>query len=115
MNAMLLEVLQNANAIEILTKLLDEQGTGRYITVSTVATDALRRAHGACAGNLEPHLPDAVQPLPSAGKSCRKLLWQQDGLSLYMRLLVEDPYFQVSALEAILNWCVASPGLGVAS
>jgi hypothetical protein len=42
--------------------------------------------------------------LPSAGKSCRKLLWQHDGLALYTRLLVDDSYFQVSAMEAILNW-----------
>ena len=43
--------------------------------------------------------------LASAGKSCRILLWQHDGLSLYLRLL-EDPYFQVSALESILSWYV---------
>lgn len=41
--------------------------------------------------------------LASAGKSCRVLLWQQDGFSLYLKLL-EDPYFQVSALEAVLSW-----------
>lgn len=43
--------------------------------------------------------------LASAGKSCRTLLWQHDGLALYLRLL-EDPYFQVSALESILSWLV---------
>ena len=41
--------------------------------------------------------------LASAGKSCRILLRQHDGLSLYLRLL-DDPYFQVSAMEAILSW-----------
>lgn len=41
--------------------------------------------------------------LASAGKSCRTLLWQHDGLSLYLKLL-DDPYFQVSALESILSW-----------
>jgi len=41
--------------------------------------------------------------LASAGKSCRTLLWQHDGFALYLRLL-EDPYFQVSALESILSW-----------
>jgi hypothetical protein len=41
--------------------------------------------------------------LTSAGKSCRTLLWQHDGLSMYLKLL-EDPYFQVSALESILSW-----------
>lgn len=43
--------------------------------------------------------------LASAGKSCRILLWQHDGLSMYLRLL-EDPYFQVSGLESILSWYV---------
>lgn len=43
--------------------------------------------------------------LASAGKSCRTLLWQNGGLDMYVRLL-EDPYFQVSALESILYWCV---------
>jgi hypothetical protein len=46
--------------------------------------------------------------LASAGKSCRTLLWQHNGLELYLRLL-SDPYFQVSALEAILAWYVNSP------
>lgn len=43
--------------------------------------------------------------LASATKSCRTLLWQHNGLELYLRLL-HDPYFQVSALEAILSWWV---------
>src|SRR5882762_5183500 len=43
--------------------------------------------------------------LASAGKSCRKLLWQHDGLGVYVKLL-SDPYFQVSALEAIHSWLV---------
>jgi len=32
--------------------------------------------------------------LASAGKSCRMLLWQHDGLSMYTKLLT-DPYFQL--------------------
>lgn len=35
MNATLLEVLQNANALEILIRLLDEQSSGSYSAVST--------------------------------------------------------------------------------
>lgn len=46
--------------------------------------------------------------LASAGKSCRTLLWQHNVLELYLRLL-SDPYFQVSALEAILAWYVHPP------
>jgi hypothetical protein len=45
--------------------------------------------------------------LASAGKSCRSLLWQFDGLAMYLKLL-EDPYFQVSALESILSWCLST-------
>lgn len=41
--------------------------------------------------------------LAGAGKSCRTLLWQHDGIGMYVQLL-EDPYFQVSALESILSW-----------
>ena len=41
--------------------------------------------------------------LASAGKSCRMLLRQHDGLAMYIKLLT-DPYFQVSALESILSW-----------
>jgi hypothetical protein len=41
--------------------------------------------------------------LASAGKSCRTLLWQHDGLTMYFKLL-DDPYFQVSALESVLSW-----------
>lgn len=44
MNATLLEVLQNANAIEILVKILDEQSTGLHSTVSLYRLDvALQR------------------------------------------------------------------------
>lgn len=41
--------------------------------------------------------------LANAGKSCRTLLWGEKVLPVYVRLL-EDPYFQVGALEAILAW-----------
>ena len=41
--------------------------------------------------------------LASAGKSCRTMLWQHDGLHIYLGLL-SDPYFQISALEAIVQW-----------
>lgn len=38
-----------------------------------------------------------------AGKSTRKMLNQQGGLDFYLKLL-EDPYWQAQALEAILVW-----------
>lgn len=37
------------------------------------------------------------------GKICRKTLWQNDGLEFYITLL-SDPYWQVTALDAIFVW-----------
>lgn len=39
----------------------------------------------------------------NATQSCRSLLWQHDGLAMYIQLLA-DPYFQISAMEAIVFW-----------
>ncbi|KAG6828575.1 hypothetical protein H0H92_007505 [Tricholoma furcatifolium] len=108
MNATLLDVLQNANAIEILVRILDEQSTGPH--------SASRQEEAAQAGIL-PCLKRIIETssplkqfalpilcdLASAGKSCRTFLWQHDGLKMYLKLL-DDPYFQVSALESILSW-----------
>ncbi|EGN91709.1 hypothetical protein SERLA73DRAFT_173393 [Serpula lacrymans var. lacrymans S7.3] len=126
MNATLLDVLQNANAIEILTKLLDEQSVGPHSTeisnhifqtcYNLCRLNKSRQEEAAQAGII-PCLKRVIETssplkqfalpilcdLASAGKSCRTLLWQHDGLALYLKLL-EDPYFQVSALEAILSW-----------
>lgn len=38
-------------------------------------------------------------------KTCRKMLWQNDGLKFYLEVL-KDPFWSLSALEAILVWCV---------
>ncbi|KAK7689843.1 hypothetical protein QCA50_006482 [Cerrena zonata] len=126
MNATLLEVLQNANAIEILIKILDEQSSGPYSaemsnhvfqTCYNLCRLNKSRQEEAAQAGIIPSLKrviDSQSPLKqfalpifcdlaSAGKSCRILLWQHDGLQMYLRLLT-DPYFQVSALEAILSW-----------
>jgi hypothetical protein len=42
MNATLLEVLQNANVLEILIRILDEQSSGPHSTVSSFPTTRLR-------------------------------------------------------------------------
>jgi len=126
MNATLLEVLQNANAIEILVRILDEQATGPYSTemsnhvfqtcYNLCRLNKSRQEEAAQAGII-PSLKRVIESssplkqfalpilcdLVSAGKSCRVLLWQHDGLHMYMQLL-DDPYFHVSALEAILSW-----------
>ncbi|KAG2060707.1 hypothetical protein BDR06DRAFT_948085 [Suillus hirtellus] len=126
MNANLLEVLQNTNAIEILIKLLDEEKTGPHST--EVSNHIFQTCYNLCRLNksrqeeaaqagIIPCLKRVIETssplkqfalpilcdLASAGKSCRYLLWQHNGLALYLKLL-EDPYFQVSALEAILSW-----------
>ncbi|KAL4249212.1 non-specific serine/threonine protein kinase [Abortiporus biennis] len=126
MNATLLEVLQNANAIEILVRILDEQSTGPHSTemcnhvfqtiYNLCRLNKSRQEEAAQAGII-PSLKRVIESssplkqfalpilcdLASAGKSCRILLWQHDGLAMYLKLL-DDPYFQVSALESILSW-----------
>ncbi|KAH9932708.1 kinase-like protein [Epithele typhae] len=126
MNANVLEVLQNANAIEIVVKILDEQCSGPLGT--EMSNHIIQTCYNLCRLNksrqeeaaqagiipclkriIESNSPLKQFALPilcdlaSAGKTCRVLLWQHDGLGMYLRLL-EDPYFQVSALESILSW-----------
>lgn len=149
MNATLLDVLQNANAIEILTKILDEQSSGPHsavrititmvyahlttINIQEMSNHIFQTCYNLCRLNksrqeeaaqagIIPCLKRVITTssplkqfalpilcdLASAGKSCRTLLWQHDGLSMYLKLL-EDPYFQVSALESILSWYVRVP------
>ncbi|TCD65509.1 hypothetical protein EIP91_002557 [Steccherinum ochraceum] len=126
MNAPLLEVLQNANAIEILVKILDEQDSSPHST--EMANHVFQTVYNLCRLNksrqeeaaqagIIPALKRVIESssplkqfalpilcdLASAGKSCRILLWQHDGLRMYLRLL-DDPYFQVSALESVVSW-----------
>ncbi|KAJ7465176.1 hypothetical protein FB451DRAFT_1262864 [Mycena latifolia] len=126
MNATLLEVLQNANAIEILIRILEEQSSGPHSTemsnhifqtcYNLCRLNKSRQEEAAQAGII-PCLKRVIETrsplkqfalpilcdLTSAGKSCRTLLWQHDGLGMYLKLL-DDPYFQVSALESIFSW-----------
>ncbi|GJJ15641.1 hypothetical protein Clacol_009919 [Clathrus columnatus] len=126
MSVTLLDVLQNANALEILVKVLEEQSSGPHSTeilnhifqtcFNLCRLNKSRQEEAAQAGII-PCLKRVIETssplkqfalpilcdLASAGKSCRMLLWQHDGLSMYLKLL-DDPYFQVSALEAILAW-----------
>lgn len=127
MNATLLDVLQNANAIEILCRILDEQSSGPRST--DVSNHIFQTCYNLCRLNksrqeeaaqagIIPSLKRVIESssplkqfalpilcdLASAGKTCRVLLWQHDGLQIYLKLLEKDPYFQVSALEAIVSW-----------
>lgn len=146
MSATLLEVLQNANAIDILVKIIDEQSSGPYSAVcyflsslmhslnsamiQEICNHVFQTCYNLCRLN-KPRQEEAAQAgiipclkrviptksplkqfalpilcdLASASKSCRILLWQHDGFSLYLKLL-DDPYFQATALEAIFAWFV---------
>ncbi|KAG9000575.1 hypothetical protein FRB90_011783 [Tulasnella sp. 427] len=122
----MLDVLQNANCIEILVKILEEQGQGPHST--EIANHIFQTCFNLCRLNksrqeeaaqagiipLLKRVIEAGSPLKqfalpilcdlaSAGKSCRTLLWQHDVLNLYVKLL-SDPYFQVTALESINVW-----------
>ncbi|CUA68863.1 hypothetical protein RSOLAG22IIIB_03729 [Rhizoctonia solani] len=126
MNPTLLDALQNANAIEILVRILDEHGIGPHS--AEIANHIFQTCFNLCRLNkgrqeeaaqagIIPNLVRVAETnsplkqfalpilcdLAGAGKSCRTYLWQHNGLGLYLRLL-SDPYFQVSALEAILAW-----------
>ncbi|KAJ1303227.1 hypothetical protein OPQ81_011425 [Rhizoctonia solani] len=126
MNPTLLDALQNANAIEILVRILDEHSTGPHSAeianhifqtcFNLCRLNKGRQEEAAQAGIIRNlvRIAETTSPLKqfalpilcdlaSAGKSCRTYLWQHNGLELYLRLL-SDPYFQVSALEAILAW-----------
>jgi hypothetical protein len=62
MNAMLLEVLQNANAIEILTRILDEQCSGPHSTARRLplrSVPVLTTFFNI--GNVKSCLPDVLQ------------------------------------------------------
>ncbi|PPR05399.1 hypothetical protein CVT24_008013 [Panaeolus cyanescens] len=126
MNATLLEVLQNANALEVLIRILEGQSSGPQATeisnhifqtcYNLCRLNKLRQEEAAQAGII-PLLKRVISTssplkqfalpilcdLASASKSCRSLLWAEQGLEMYIKLL-DDPYFQVSALEAILSW-----------
>ncbi|KZT60691.1 Pkinase-domain-containing protein [Calocera cornea HHB12733] len=126
MSPTLLDVLQNANTIEVLINILDDQDKDQanteienhiFQTCFNLCRLNKSRQEEAASAGIVPHLKriaNSSSPLKqfalpilcdlaSAGKSCRKLLWQYDGLRTYLSLL-KDPYFQVTALEAILSW-----------
>jgi hypothetical protein len=63
MNATLLEVLQNANAIEILTRILDEHSSGPHSTVGISFSAFFPEAEletSPLTGNVQSHLPDVL-------------------------------------------------------
>ena len=60
MNATLLEVLQNANALEILIRILDEQSSGPHSTVGFFFEFRDCRIYLLALGNLQSCIPDML-------------------------------------------------------
>ncbi|KAK8858460.1 hypothetical protein IAR55_002687 [Kwoniella newhampshirensis] len=122
----LIEVLQNSNAMEILVDLLGRSIKGSHSneicshifqTIYSMTRLSKSRQEEAASSGIIPLLKTVIQnksplkqfalpilcDLANAGKGSRRLLWQNDGMKLYLDLL-EDPYWRVSALDAILAW-----------
>ncbi|KTW29884.1 hypothetical protein T552_01088 [Pneumocystis carinii B80] len=121
-----LDTLQNANTIEILTEILaSHEGASNskdiYNQVLNTMYNLCRlsksRQEEAALSGVVPLLQNIVQKVPilkefalpilcdlaHASKVCRKVLWQNGGLDFYLSLL-NDPYWQANALDAILVW-----------
>lgn len=125
-----LAVLQNANAIEVLVKVLREQYADRpHSPVTTevanhvvnalynlLRLDKSRQEEAALAGAIpvlqlvvkrSSPLKEFALPLlmdfAHTSRNCRKILWQRDGFSTYLSLL-RDPFWGATSLEALLAW-----------
>ncbi|ORY78918.1 hypothetical protein BCR35DRAFT_325387 [Leucosporidium creatinivorum] len=121
-----LEVLQNANSIEILVGILAEPFEGKLgaeiqnhvvnALFNLCRLSSIRQEEAAIAGAIPilQHIVLGSSPLKQfalpilcdfahASKTCRKLLWKHDGLNFYLTLL-RDSFWANPALEAILSW-----------
>ncbi|WVR06241.1 hypothetical protein IAU60_003271 [Kwoniella sp. DSM 27419] len=122
----LIEILQNSNAMQILVDLLGKCIKGAHAneicsqifqTIYSMTRLSKTRQEEAAASGIIPLLKKVIQnksplkqfalpilcDLANAGKGSRRLLWKYEGLTMYLDLL-QDPYWQVSALDAILAW-----------
>lgn len=121
-----LDSLQNSNAIEVLTDLLSlsmkephfrEISNQILNTMYNLCRLSKTRQEDAALNGLIPLLQRIVKterPLKEfalpilcdmahSGKVGRKILWQNKGLQFYISLMA-DPYWQVTALDAIFIW-----------
>ncbi|RAH46811.1 serine/threonine-protein kinase [Aspergillus brunneoviolaceus CBS 621.78] len=121
-----LDALQNSNAIDVLTDLL--RSTIKRPHFREVSNQILNTIYNMCRLNksrqedaalngIIPLLQKIVKterPLKEfalpilcdmahSGKVGRRELWRNKGLAFYISLL-SDPYWQVTALDAIVNW-----------
>ena len=126
MSPTILDEMQNANTIEILTNILAKHHTGPHgaemanqvlNTMYNLCRLSKSRQEEAAQAGIIPQLMRVARnnsplkqfalpilcDLAHAGKTTRKMFWQHQGLEFYLKLL-EDPYWQVSALESILVW-----------
>ncbi|KAK3067390.1 Protein kinase of the Mitotic Exit Network [Teratosphaeriaceae sp. CCFEE 6253] len=128
MLATTLDALHNSNAIEVLTDLLGALSRDKAPHFREVSNQVLNTMYNLCRlskarqedaalNGLVPLLQRLVQterPLKEfalpilcdmahSGKVGRMVLWQNKGLQFYVRLLA-DPYWAVTALDAIFIW-----------
>lgn len=121
-----LDALQNSNAIDVLTELLSsglnqphfrEMSNQILNTIYNLCRLSKRRQEDAALNGIIPLLIKIVKqerPLKEfalpilcdmahSGKVARRELWRHKGLAFYISLL-SDPYWQVTALDAIFTW-----------
>jgi serine/threonine protein kinase len=121
-----LDVLHNSNAIDVLTELLDwgmnqphcrELSNQILNTIYNLCKLSKRRQEDAAVDGIIPILIKIVKqerPLKEfalpilcdmahSSRATRRELWQNKGLVFYVSLL-SDPYWQVTALDAIFTW-----------
>ncbi|EEP80702.1 conserved hypothetical protein [Uncinocarpus reesii 1704] len=121
-----LEALQNSNAIDVLTDLLRSTMKGPHFrevsnqilnTIYNMCRLSKSRQEDAALNGIIPLLQKIVKterPLKEfalpilcdmahSGKVGRRELWRNKGLAFYISLL-SDPYWQVTALDAIFSW-----------
>ncbi|OAX80201.1 STE/STE11/CDC15 protein kinase, partial [Emergomyces africanus] len=121
-----LECLQNSNAIDVLTELLRSTMKGPHFrevsnqilnTIYNMCRLSKPRQEDAALNGIIPLLQKIVKterPLKEfalpilcdmahSGKVGRRELWRNKGLPFYVSLL-SDPYWQVTALDAIFTW-----------
>ena len=121
-----LDALQNSNAIEVLTDLLsssmklpnfDDISNNVLNIMFNLCRLSKTRQEDAALNGIIPLLQQLVSTqrpvkefalpilcdMAHSGRVGRKLLWQNKGLNFYISLLAE-PYWQVTALDAIFVW-----------
>ncbi|KAL1998867.1 hypothetical protein VTN02DRAFT_5456 [Thermoascus thermophilus] len=121
-----LDSLQNSNAIDVLTELLRSTMKGPHFrevsnqilnTIYNMCRLSKSRQEDAALNGIIPLLQKIVKterPLKEfalpilcdmahSGKVGRRELWRNKGLAFYISLL-SDPYWQVTALDAIFTW-----------